>query len=323
MLLAASGRKLFLPFYHTISNLPLPHIQHLYKVKTITEFEKELDFMLRYFRPISVNELTAYVKNRQTITQNSLVLSFDDGLKEMYEVVYPILKRKGIPAIFFLNTAFIDNRDLFFRYKASLIIDKILNSDKDAYQILTEASGIKFKHNADAILQILSIDYKNRHLLDSMAEKLGLSFKKFLESERPYLETSQIKEMADNGFYFGAHSIDHPYFHEITPDEQLFQATESLRYIREHFGERHSFFSFPFYDTLVKRSFYEKLYGDDHNEKPSLIFGSAGLKNDEFPFVQHRLCMEHDENGIRLLHSEYFRYLIKAILHKNIRKHPY
>jgi hypothetical protein len=36
----------------------------------------------------------------------------------------PILRRKGVPATVFVNSDFVDNQDLFFRFKAALIIDK-------------------------------------------------------------------------------------------------------------------------------------------------------------------------------------------------------
>ena len=62
--------------------------------------------------------------------RKQMVLSFDDGLVECHQVIAPLLMTKGVPATFFLNNHFIDNRDLFFRYKASLIIDQVISECK-------------------------------------------------------------------------------------------------------------------------------------------------------------------------------------------------
>jgi hypothetical protein len=320
-LLNISGFNLFLPFYHTISSTDLPHIKHLYKVKTPKEFEKELDFILKYFKPISAQDLTVMVMNREPCKDKVFLLSFDDGLREMYDVVYPILKRKGIPALFFLNSAFVDNKDLFFRYKASLLIECLLKKESKSLEIFRSASGIHLKDNKEAILWILSMNYTSRNKLNNLAGKLEYDFNNYLENNKPYLTTGNIKEMADNGFDFGAHSIDHPYFSEIPIAEQLLQANESIKWVMENFGSNHSYFSFPFSDDGVSKEFYNKLYTDTNPHKPKLIFGSSGLKKDEFLFVLHRLCMEKMQDGERFMHLEYARYIFKTIFRRNLRKH--
>ncbi|WP_262708643.1 polysaccharide deacetylase family protein [Natronoflexus pectinivorans] len=52
-------------------------------------------------------------------------LTFDDGLSEIYHETIPILEKKGIPATIFLNTGFIDNKKMFYRFKSSLVIESI------------------------------------------------------------------------------------------------------------------------------------------------------------------------------------------------------
>src|SRR5687768_8144112 len=116
---ALTNHNFILPFYHIVSNEECPHIKNLYRVKTTAQFESDLDFLLQHYTAISINELNHVVEGKFK-NKKIFFLSFDDGLREVHDVIAPILLRKGLPATFFLNADFIDNRALMFRYKVSL-----------------------------------------------------------------------------------------------------------------------------------------------------------------------------------------------------------
>jgi len=65
------------------------------------------------------------LKNGQPLTRQSFFLSFDDGLREPLDIIAPILKQKGVPATFFVNTATLDNLEMLYRHKASLLVDHV------------------------------------------------------------------------------------------------------------------------------------------------------------------------------------------------------
>ena len=86
-LIKLSGIKVIFPFYHTVSNNPPAHVKHLYKVRTVTQFRKDLDFLTKYY-----TSTQTVSEEHNKITQNNFYLSFDDGLSESYDVIIPILK---------------------------------------------------------------------------------------------------------------------------------------------------------------------------------------------------------------------------------------
>lgn len=124
-LVSLSGQRLVLPFYHAVSDEELPHISALYPHKSVASFIKDLDTLLQYFEPIDLQQLIQLVQNKEQPRKPVFHLSFDDGLREVYEIVRPILLDKGIPATAFINTAFIDNKALFYRYGESLKTNNI------------------------------------------------------------------------------------------------------------------------------------------------------------------------------------------------------
>ena len=267
-----SKQQLILPFYHTISDRDCPHIKHLYPVKGVKAFKKDLDFLLTHYEPISYDDFRTLAANKSQPKKPSFLLSFDDGLKEFHEVIAPVLLQKGIPAICFLNSDFIDNKALFYRYKASLIINKVKK-----YSKLKNKIREQFKLNDELEKTLLSINYREKYILDKIAVFIDIDFDNFLIETKPYLTTVQIQKLITQGFYFGAHSIDHPEYQFIALEEQIRQTQESIDFVSKSFSLKYKTFSFPFTDYNVPAAFFEQIQA---KQIADITFGCAGQKQD-------------------------------------------
>ena len=307
-------QNLLLPFYHTISNQQVSHIGNLYPVRNEQLFIKDIDFLLKHFEPVNIDVINTKIKNNELFTKPSFHISFDDGLSELYETVLPILEKKGIPATFFINTDFVDNKALFYRYKVSLIIEE-LKSNKDLLIPVAELLVTKSTDLISVSKALLQLNYKSIDLIDSIATKIELSFEDYLKANKPYLTTEQIKNMINRGFSIGSHSVNHPFFKEIALDEQKKQLTESFQFLAEKFDIKHKYFSFPFSDEGVSLDFFEWLYND---EKCDLTFGTSGLKHDYSRNHIHRVAFDGALSPAEdIVKSQYFNYMVKYFLKKN------
>ena len=103
----------------------------------------------------------------------------------------------------------------------------------------------------------MSLPYQKKEDIDTLASLVGLDFKSYLAVQKPYMTSEQIMELSRQGFYFGAHSIDHPMYESITSSEQIRQTELSLRWQSENLDQKYSLFAFPFSDTGVKSAFYK------------------------------------------------------------------
>jgi len=316
-LIKASKQKLILPCYHIVSESHLTHIVNLYKYKNIDSFKSDLDFLMKYYKPLDLFDLIKLIKNKSQPSSNSFFISFDDGLKEFYDIISPVLLGKGIPATCFLNSAFIDNKDLFFRYKESILIEKI----KSIHRKSNEWKDIKiwFADNnmsaANYKPELLRIKYDKRTILDELAGILNFSFKDYLEKEKPYLTAAQINKLIKKGFTFGAHSIDHPEYRYISYDEQIRQTQQSITEISSRFKLGYKVFSFPFTDHDISARFFREINKDDSID---FTAGSAGIKRDCIDNNVHRIPMdEYYLNAKDRIKIDYIYYLIKSVFNKN------
>ena len=59
------------------------------------------------YHVVSLDELVSAHETRQALRPKTVVLTFDDGLESHFNVVYPILKRLGLTATFFIVPEFV------------------------------------------------------------------------------------------------------------------------------------------------------------------------------------------------------------------------
>ena len=216
---------MLIPYHHIVSDKKIPYIKSLYNYKTTQQFEEDLDFLLKHFLPISLTEIINHQQKKIPFKQKSFLITFDDGLREMYEIAAPILLKKGISAALFINPAFVDNKEIFYDLKKGLILDKLSNQNK-IKNILPEVEklfGKKISSHDHLIENIKSINYLNKGLTNSIGELLNIDFEKFCKEEKPFMTTDEIKDLINKGFHVGAHSIDHPLYSLLHEKEQIHQ----------------------------------------------------------------------------------------------------
>lgn len=280
-----TGNILILPFYHLVDNEAPAFVKSLYKPRTIVQFNSDLDFFLKHYTPINLEEVIQFNQGKITLEKPSFHLTFDDGLSNFYHVVAPILKKRNIPATVFLNTDFVDNKDLFYRYK-----EVLFGEVKKRKQVPKEVQKNK------------NTSIQEAHV------------RSFLADKKPYLSLEQIKELQQEGFTFGAHSVNHPLYANISLKEQIRQTLESNQWIDRNLKEKHKAFSFPFHDIGVSKQFFIEI-----KDKVAITFGSSAINLDEIKTNLQRLDMEKSgEYPCLFLFKKQVFFLLKKMLNRHI-----
>lgn len=277
--------NLILPLYHTISDAHLPHLKYLYRVRTAEQFREDLEFLLRHFKPAGITELKRVIRGEK-LAQPHFLVSFDDGLHEVYDVVAPVLIQQGLTAMVFINPSFVGNQDMMFRLKASALAESA-KSDS------------------------LKVPYDQRDRLDGQHP-----WNEYLSKHRPYMDMEQLQALQQQGFIIGAHSMDHPPYSRVPLNAQVQQTRDSISYVSTHFKPELELFAFPFTDDGVTRTFFNEVA-----HEVDATFGSAGLKRDSAPYHFQRIPME-DYNGsaASILRFEFAMAGLRKLIGRNTIK---
>ena len=320
ILASLTRAAMVIPYYHVVSDEAVVHVKHLYKYKTISQFRNDLDCLLRYYAPIGLFDILAHIKAGRQFPEKSFLLTFDDGFREMSDIVAPILLEKGLSATFFVNSAFVDNRDMCYLNKASVLVQQFQQNwssrlEQDLSEIL-RCNHIRFDNVSSGIL---SIKYQQRSLLDQIATLVRVDFSEYLKIKEPYLTTSQINKMVESGFSIGAHSVDHPLYSSLSLEEQISQTLRSVKFVRERFKLNCGVFAFPHNDDGVSREFFLRI---SESGLVDLSFGTSGLIDENIPNHFQRFSLENPIDKARnIIAFQYARRMAKIIKmsHSNIR----
>ncbi len=308
--------RLLLPFYHAVSDHPPAHLRHLYPVPGVEEFRRDLDFLCGNY-PVLSPEI--FLEEGKVHQREGFVLSFDDGLREVKDIILPLLEERGIRAIFFLNNDFIGNRGMFYRYKASLLIEATRDRQKKAK--LEEFFGgekEEFPGGRSGIsLFLKQLSWRHLPLIDRLCELAEIDITGYLRDNRPYLEEGEIRDIMDRGHFIGAHSFDHPLFGSLDFSEQVRQTLESMEELQSSFGMPYRFYAFPFTDHGISEKLLPAVYG---GEKKLLdaSFGTAGLKKAvRYPHYQRIPMEKYGGDAQSVIKTEYIYFRLKALINRH------
>jgi peptidoglycan/xylan/chitin deacetylase (PgdA/CDA1 family) len=152
------------------------------------------------YHPILLSELVAYVQKKQPLPDKPVLITFDDGYRDNWQVMYPLLKEYDMKAAIFLVPTFLhkDANNSISNGNVYLHVDDIhamdlnivefgLHSyDHKNYKDLSSEEITKDINQTKALFQSLNINFQPCHTFTFGAypKRNSLSKKMFFETLR-------------------------------------------------------------------------------------------------------------------------------------------
>ena len=250
--------------YHYVRDLKnsrYPNIKGL----DIDKFKKQIKFFKENYNFIKIEDIITYYKNpkEKKLPEKAILLTFDDGYKDHYTYVLPVLLENNIQGSFYIPTKCFQDKKVLDVNKIHFILescigeeDKILK-DIEEYLKINKDSRILLSYNdyfkeyavvsrfdkkevifIKRMLQVvLPEDYRQK-LVDILFKKYVCTIGDKIISERTfweelYLTPEQIRIMEKLGIHIGFHSHDHVWLNSLSKEEQEFQIKSSINYFKE------------------------------------------------------------------------------------------
>jgi len=94
-------------YYHSVGLINTAWT-HSYLTMPYSQFEKQIKYLVKNFKTISLEEYWRIRNNLSKPEKNLIVLTFDDGYLDNWIWVYPLLKKYGLKATIFICPEFVD-----------------------------------------------------------------------------------------------------------------------------------------------------------------------------------------------------------------------
>lgn len=293
-----SGTRPLSVFYHTAFREAPRYFSNLYKVKSPDEFAADIDVLLAQLQPLSLEDLLS-ADSAEEIPPNSFWLSFDDGYREVAEIIAPILRQKGVPATFFICSGLIDNQGWLFEDQVGLITHHIENDKSGEASKAVFVALQPFGHTLESLRGGRK---SSPEIMEMLGRLLGIDWGTELATLRPYVTSEQIENLLSSGFSIGGHGVDHTVFHLLSTDEQIQQISDSCHTLSEKFNLDYRVFAFPYGEFDISAGTLQMIR--DANVADCL-FGTRGLIHDEcFPYLQQRLWCENHTGTLKTFVKE-------------------
>ena len=251
--------------YHYVRDAektPYPGIKGI----SIKAFVEQISYLQRAYKIISLDQYLGFLKGEENVPTNAAILSFDDGLKDHYSHVFPILRERQLPACFYPLTApltegwvqpvqkihfllakistgqlaeefnFVLGRDYPDRYEQYAVTDRAMPDNPKRW-------GTPLERNLKYTVGQLDAKTKNA-IVDEL-------FCKVFEDERAlcreiYLTWEEMREMSEGGMTFGGHTHSHPMLGRLSLTQQREELQRSKEILEAQLGTQIRHFSYPY-----------------------------------------------------------------------------
>jgi peptidoglycan/xylan/chitin deacetylase (PgdA/CDA1 family) len=179
-------------------------------------FERQLDWIGRRYRFVSLDEIAASLQQQQTFSKPVAAVTFDDGYRDVYDYAFPLLKRKGIPAAIFVVTDLVGTAKWQIHDKLFLLLSHAFPPGclgrRDPTRFF-EGLGIHLRHGpldlSKAVNSLLATlpQFELHCLVEALESEIGIE-KDALEPHRS-LTWEMVVEMHRAGITIGSHTKTH------------------------------------------------------------------------------------------------------------------
>ena len=233
-----------------------------YYYLALDDFRAQLDYFADEYDLIDRETFLRAVGGDEPLSDDAVVLTFDDGLRDHYEWVFPELVARGLWGIFFVSGPLGDRpldvhriHVLLGSYDAEELCDALFDLVDDGTVPLQRRAEFDEMY-ADFGDELAVTRFKRTLNYFVPPERLNATLDT-LEARFPiaagvtpddlYATDDQLREMHDAGMLLGAHTVTHPVLSRLSATAQEREVHESIGHVARITGdETPRCFAYPY-----------------------------------------------------------------------------
>lgn len=166
-----------------------------------SNFIEQMRSLKKHFNIISFDDLES-VRSKKIV--RPLIITFDDGLRDNFDVAFPILREMGISATFYLNTLPLTEGRILWTHHL-YILSRTIGISNISRDILKAKDKETIKiDNLPSLFSYVNANYRYEEVLE-LLEGLGIK----LQAQNIYIGKKEIGELLKHGMGIGCHSHTH------------------------------------------------------------------------------------------------------------------
>jgi len=248
--------------YHYIrpQDAAQPHLFYLHA----DDFQRQLDHFEQQYSFVSQQQWQAALATPHEALSSGVVLTFDDGLIDHYRYVRPILAERGLWGIFYVSSATLQAQQLLSVHRVHYllgrfggtrvlnVLEQLLDDNLfiDGFYEQLKVAPYAMQSMDEHSLRVKKIvNYALKP--ECKGPLLGELFRQLAGDESAvaqqfYMNSAQIREMAAEGFTFGAHGHSHNLLSKFSGDSLSSEVSGSVQALNRVLAQPSDTFCYPY-----------------------------------------------------------------------------
>jgi peptidoglycan/xylan/chitin deacetylase (PgdA/CDA1 family) len=265
---------------------------------TTEEFDRQIALLQEHFDVVHPRDVVGL---QQRGRGRHALVTFDDGSRDNHDLALPVLRRRGVPALFFVTTGFMDEPRVAWWDEISWMV---WNSPLPALPPSDWLSDpLPLGRDRPASVYRLLRAFKSLpspetpRFLSWLGEASGTGRCPVDESSAHWMSWGMVRALRDAGMAIGGHTVSHPILARMDRAAQEAEIEGCATRIRDELGEPMRWFAYPVggprtFDTATR----EVLAAADV-ELAFSNYGGIRRYGDWDPHDVRRISMELDMAG--------------------------
>jgi peptidoglycan/xylan/chitin deacetylase (PgdA/CDA1 family) len=233
--------------YHRIGDAAGSLFDHALYSAMQDDFAEQMAFLARHFDVIGPQQLAGL---SEAPKGRHVLVSFDDGYRDNFELAFPVLRAQGISATFFVTTGFLDGGIAAWWDEVAWMVRHATATRLPKGEWLQAGLSTE-RPQREATIHALLAAYKALEgsrcadFLDWLAQATGSGRCPPDDARKDWMTWDMLRGMRAAGMTIGGHSVHHAVLSRLTPGQQAAEISGAGARIQAELGEPMRWFAYP------------------------------------------------------------------------------
>jgi peptidoglycan/xylan/chitin deacetylase (PgdA/CDA1 family) len=219
----------------------------------IESLRRQCAFLKRHFEVLPLSHIGECLRSGTRIPDRALVITIDDGYRDILLDACPVFREAGIPATVFLITGFLDGKlwpwwnqvEYAVQHSRKTSVDMAIAGQKQ--QVALQTAQQRDETQAAICSRLVRVPNRSRiGFLRALPEMFEIEIPPEPPSDYTPLSWDEVRSLTASGIEFGAHTLTHPVLPSIEDvDEMKEEIVGSKARIDHELGRPTAHFCYP------------------------------------------------------------------------------
>jgi len=264
---------------------------------TPEEFDAQLAFLKERCEVVTARTVAEAIVEERVLPPNAVAITFDDGYEDNFSIAFPILRKHGLTACFFLTAGWIETSrvlwwDRLREYLREAARERYepVGHEKLPKPVAHAIAGANLLHPLGVVALERELVAALRGLnrppdeLEALVERIAEAYGCGEVDPEPYLPMNwfQAELLRDGGMEIGSHTMSHVRLTTVAADAAYQELEQSKRLLEEKLGTAIDLLAYP---------------AGDHNRDVMDLAAEAGY---EAAFITEAGSCRHGDDPLAL-----------------------